>query len=56
MIIEKEGKLIHQLILNTVKPKYNGHNRDPKIVVVVDRWSLFKGSFCTLKVGNRTPK
>ncbi len=25
---------------NTVKPEYNDHPRDPKIVVVVDRWSF----------------
>ena len=24
---------------------YNDHPRDPKIVAVVDRWSLFRGSF-----------
>ncbi len=31
---------------STVKPVYNGHPRDPKIiVVVVDRWSLFRGNF-----------
>ncbi len=28
----------------TVKPVYNGHPWDPKIVAVVDRWSLFRGS------------
>jgi hypothetical protein len=27
----------------TVKPVYNDHPRDPKIVAVVDRWSLFRG-------------
>jgi hypothetical protein len=27
----------------TVKPVYNGHPWDPKIAVVVDRWSLFRG-------------
>ena len=30
---------------NTVKPVYNDHPRDPKVVTVVDRWSLFRGSF-----------
>jgi len=25
---------------STVKPVYNDHPRDPKIVAVVDRWSL----------------
>ena len=29
----------------TVKPVYNDHPWDPKIVAVVDRWSLFRGSF-----------
>ena len=28
--------------MNTVKPVYN----DPKIVAVVDRWSLFRGYLC----------
>jgi hypothetical protein len=28
---------------DTVKPLYNDHPRDPKIVAVVDRWSLFGG-------------
>jgi hypothetical protein len=30
----------------TIKPVYNDHPRDPKIVVVVDRWSLFRGHLC----------
>jgi hypothetical protein len=29
-------------IVSTVRPKYNSHPRDPKIVDVVDRWSLAK--------------
>ena len=29
--------------MNTVKPVYNDHPRDPTFVVVVDRWSLFTG-------------
>ena len=33
---------IHQY---TVKPVYNDP-WDPKIVTVVDRWSLFRGNFC----------
>ena len=28
---------------STVKPVYNDHPWDPKIVAVVDRWSLFRG-------------
>ena len=31
---------------NTVKLVYNDHPRDPKIVAVVDRWSLFRGHLC----------
>jgi hypothetical protein len=31
---------------NTVKPVYNDHPRDPKIVAVVGRWSLFGGHLC----------
>jgi hypothetical protein len=27
----------------TVKPVYNGQPWDPKIMAVVDRWSLFRG-------------
>jgi hypothetical protein len=27
----------------TVKPVYNGHPWDPKIVAVVHRWPLFRG-------------
>ncbi len=29
---------------HAVKPVYNGHSRDPKIVAVVDRWSFSRGS------------
>ncbi len=31
-------------VLTTVKPVYNDH---PKIVAVVDRWSLFRGHLCS---------
>ncbi len=31
------------LFYDTVKPEYNDHPRDSKIVAVVDRWSLFGG-------------
>jgi hypothetical protein len=34
------------VIIGTVKPVYNDHPRDPKIVAVVDRWSLFGGHLC----------
>ncbi len=33
--------------VSTVKPVYNDHTRDPKIVAIVDRWSLFRGHFVT---------
>jgi len=36
--------------INTVKPVYNDHPRDPKIVAVVDRWSLFRGHLCQKKL------
>jgi len=39
---------------NSVKPVYNDHPRDPKFVTVVDRWSLFRGSFMKIEIG--TPK
>jgi len=32
-------------ISSTVKLEYNERPRDPKIVFVVDMWSLFKGNF-----------
>jgi hypothetical protein len=42
---------------STVKPVYNDHlrARDPKYVVVVDKWSLFGGIFILyrLKLGLR---
>ena len=31
----------------TVKPVYNDHPWDPKIVAVIDRWSLFRGRLCS---------
>ncbi len=31
---------------DTVKPVYNDHRWDPKIVAVVNRWSLFRGHSC----------
>ena len=41
--------------LNTVKPEYNGQPRETKIVAVVDRWSLLRGTFMlqTRKTGSR---
>ncbi len=30
---------------NTVKPVYNDHPWNPKFVVAVNRWSLFRGIF-----------
>jgi hypothetical protein len=34
----------------------NNHPRDPRFVAVVDRWSLFRGSFILQKSENGTPK
>jgi hypothetical protein len=34
-----------RIVKDTVKPEYNDHPRDPKIVADVDRWSLFRGFF-----------
>ncbi len=31
---------------STIKPVYNDHPLDPKIMAVVDRWSLFRGHLC----------
>ena len=41
--------------LSTVKPVYNDHPRDPKNRSVIDRWSLFRGTFTqeTWKTGPR---
>ena len=36
----------HASLKNTVKPVYNDHPWDPKIVAFVDRWSLFEGNLC----------
>ena len=36
-------------IENTVKHVYNDHPWDPKFVAVVDRWSLFRGTFMLQK-------
>ncbi len=30
----------------TVKPMYKDHTRNPKILAVVDRWSLIRGHLC----------
>ncbi len=37
-----------KLLSYAVKPVYYGHPWDPKIVTVVDRWSLSKGHFCNI--------
>jgi len=42
-------KKFSKVILSTVKPVYNDHPWDPKIVAVVDRWSLFRGHLCYKK-------
>ncbi len=35
---------------NTLKPVYNDHLWDPKFVAIVDRWSLFRGTFMLQKL------
>jgi hypothetical protein len=30
----------------TIKPVYNDHPSDPKVVAVVDRWLLCRGHLC----------
>jgi hypothetical protein len=37
----------------TVKPVYNDHPWDRKKVVVVQRWSLFRGSICHKKISEQ---
>ncbi len=37
------------IFASTVKPVYNGHPLDPKIVAVVLRWLLFRGF--SIKIG-----
>jgi len=44
-IYMKKNPFKFLIFLHTVKPVYNGHPRDPNIVTVVDRWSLFRGTF-----------
>ena len=41
--------LASAFVTDTVKPVYNGHPRDPKIVVVVNKWSLFRSHLCNKK-------
>ena len=43
------------LLLLTEWPVYNDHPRNRKIVVVVDRWLVFRGHV-NVKIENRTPK
>ncbi len=43
--MKNEIKLII-FISYTVKPVYNDHPWDPKVVAVVGRWSLFRGHLC----------
>jgi hypothetical protein len=37
---------------STVKPVYNDHHRDPKFETVIDKWSLFRGSFIKIERQN----
>ena len=36
--------------ISTVKPVYNDNPQNPKFVAVVERWSLFRGSFMLYEV------
>jgi hypothetical protein len=47
---------MHKLVINekflvtkhsAVKPAHNDHPWDPKIVAVIDRWSLLRGHLCS---------
>ena len=37
--------LINAAFQTSVNPLYNNHSRDHNFVAVVDKWSLFRGSF-----------
>jgi hypothetical protein len=41
----RDGKVLLVILTYTVKYEYHNHPWDPKIVAVVDRWSLFRGTF-----------
>ncbi len=36
--------------MNTAKPLYNDHPRDPKFVIAVDSWLMFRGSLILQKI------
>ncbi len=42
----EKGEYERQCDFFTVKPVYNDHPWDQKIVAVVDKWSLFRGYLC----------
>ena len=42
---EEIDDVIKEGLQRTVKPVYNDHTWNPKIVTVVDKWSLFRGTF-----------
>ncbi len=42
-LLKVEVESCRRLNLYTVKPVYNAHPWDPKILAVVDRWPLFRG-------------
>ena len=45
--VEADPNIYYQKCFEcTVKPVYNDDPRDPKIVAVVDRWSLLRGHLC----------
>jgi len=46
LYISRGKKLGPKNEMNAVKPVYNDHPWHPKIVAVVDRWSLLRGHLC----------
>ncbi len=42
------------LYLQTVKPVYKDHHWNPKLVAIVDRWSLFRGHLCKKALNGTT--
>ncbi len=45
-LADRASEIIGSIFLFTFKPVYNDHPWDPKIVAVVDKWSLFRGHSC----------
>jgi len=45
MYMKSKSSLLFPIYAHIVKPVYNDHPWDSKIVAVIDRWTLFKGDF-----------